>query len=217
MLTLNLALAGLSIGAIAALSGLGLLVTYRTTGVLDLAHGAFAMMTAYLLWQAVRGWGWPLEIAAPLAIFVVGPGLGLLADLLVFRPLRHRGAGPSESLVASLGVLVLLMGVAFQVWGGQAHLDAPSIFPSGAIRLPGGATVLTQHGGDTRRARGDRSRRLAADPVHPHRPLHPGGRRPAGAGRTGGGERRRRRRRSAGASEVAWPGSPECCWHRASS
>jgi len=143
VLTLNLALAGLAIGAIAALSGLGLLVTYRTTGVLDLAHGAFAMMTAYLLWQAVRGWGWPLQIAAPLAIFVVGPGLGLLADLMVFRPLRHRGAGPSESLVASLGVLVLLMGVAFQVWGGQAHLDAPSIFPSGAIKLPGGATVLT--------------------------------------------------------------------------
>ena len=43
MLTLELALAGLGIGSIAALAGLGLLVTYRLTGVFNLAFGAIAM------------------------------------------------------------------------------------------------------------------------------------------------------------------------------
>ena len=58
-MTLELALAGLGVGAIAALSGLGLLATYRLTGVFNLAFGAIGMITAFLLWQQVRIWHWP--------------------------------------------------------------------------------------------------------------------------------------------------------------
>ena len=46
MLELDYALAGLALGAIAALSGVGLLITYRATGVFNIAHGAVAMMAA---------------------------------------------------------------------------------------------------------------------------------------------------------------------------
>ena len=63
MLTLELAIAGIGIGAVAALSGLGLLVTYRATGVFNLAFGAIAMICAYLLWQTVQQWGWPIGLA----------------------------------------------------------------------------------------------------------------------------------------------------------
>ena len=44
-------------------------------------------------------------------------------------------------MVASLGVLVLLIGIAYEIWGLQSHLDAPSIVPSGSVDLPGGATI----------------------------------------------------------------------------
>ncbi len=141
MIGIDLALAGIAVGAVAALAGLGVLVTYRTTGVFNLASGGMAMIVAYAFWQMVRGWGWPMWLAAPLALIVLGPGLGLAAEYGVFRPLRRRGASTAETLVASAGILVLLLGIASQIWGLQARQDAPSLVPSGPVDLPGGATI----------------------------------------------------------------------------
>ena len=141
MIGIDLALAGIAVGAIAALAGLGVLVTYRTTGVFNLASGAMAMIVAYVLWQLVTVWHWPLGLAAPLVLIVVGPGLGLAAEWAVFRPLRRRSATTAETLVASTGLLVLLLGVAAQLWGLQARQDAPSLVPSGSVDLPGGAVI----------------------------------------------------------------------------
>jgi branched-chain amino acid transport system permease protein len=141
MIAINLALAGVAVGAVAALAGLGVLVTYRTTGVFNIASGAMAMLVAYLLWQAVTEWHWPIGLAAPLALFVIGPAIGLAAEWAVFRPLRRRAASVAETLVASTGLLVLLLGLAVQIWGLQTRANAPSLVPSGPIDLPGGATI----------------------------------------------------------------------------
>src|SRR6202158_6219740 len=141
LLTVDLALAGIGIGAIAALAGLGLLVTYRATGVFNLAFGATAMIAAYLMWEAVRVWHWPVGVAAVVDVFVFCPAFGLVLDRSVFRSLQRRNASPAESLVASVGVLVLVVGAAVATWGGQAHLDAPSIVPMRGVRLPGGAEM----------------------------------------------------------------------------
>lgn len=58
-LSYDLTLAGLSVGSAAALTGIGLIVTYRATGVLNFAHGAIAMVCAYLLRQFAVEWGGP--------------------------------------------------------------------------------------------------------------------------------------------------------------
>ena len=141
MIAIDLALAGVAVGAVAALAGLGVLVTYRTTGVFNLASGGMAMLVAYVFWQLVRVWHWPIALAAPLALLVVGPGLGLAAEWAIFRPLRRRRASTSETLVASVGLLVLLLGLAAEIWGLQARQDAPTLVPSGPVDLPGGATI----------------------------------------------------------------------------
>ncbi|MFF2778792.1 ATP-binding cassette domain-containing protein [Streptomyces sp. NPDC058052] len=124
-LTYELTLAGLAVGGAAALTGIGLIVTYRTTGVLNLAHGAVAMIAAYALRQLVVVWGWPLWPAALVTLLLVAPGLGLLLDRAVFRPLARDGADPARTLVASTGVFVLLVGAAVLLWGGGARDDAP--------------------------------------------------------------------------------------------
>ncbi|MEU7027585.1 ATP-binding cassette domain-containing protein [Streptomyces sp. NPDC046275] len=124
-LTYDLVLAGLAVGSAAALTGIGLVVTYRATGVLNLAHGAIAMVCAYVLRQLVVVWHWPLPLGALVTLLVVAPGIGLVLDRLVFRPLAVAGAGPAQSLVASIGVFVLLVGAAALVWGGGARDDAP--------------------------------------------------------------------------------------------
>ncbi|MFB7396788.1 ATP-binding cassette domain-containing protein [Streptomyces sp. NPDC056191] len=124
-LTYELTLAGLAVGSAAALTGIGLIVTYRATGVLNLAHGAVAMICAYVLRQLVVVWGWPLPAGALVTLLVVAPGIGLVLDVGVFRPLARREAGPARTLVASIGVFVLLVGAAVLLWGPGARDDVP--------------------------------------------------------------------------------------------
>ncbi|MBM7173991.1 ABC transporter permease, partial [Streptomyces sp. G44] len=126
-LTHDLTLAGLSVGGAAALTGIGLIVTYRATGVLNFAHGAIAMVCAYVLRQLTAEWHWPLPLAAALTLLVVAPGIGLLLDRAVFRPLAVLGGDPAQTLVASLGVFVLLVGGAALLWGPGARDDAPTL------------------------------------------------------------------------------------------
>jgi len=137
----DLALAGLGLGAVAALAGLGLLVTYRVTGVFNLAFGAVAALAAELLRQAVREWGWPTLPSAALIVLVVCPALGVLTSVLVFRPLERRRAGTAESLVASLGVFVVIVGAIVVVWGYQSWPDAPALVAATSVGLPFGLTV----------------------------------------------------------------------------
>lgn len=128
-LTYDLTLAGLAVGSAAALTGIGLIVTYRATGVLNLAHGAIAMVCAYVLRQFAVEWGWPLPLAAAVTLLVVAPGIGLVLDRLVFRPIAVLDMDPGRALVASIGVFVLLVGGAALVWGGGARADAPVLLP----------------------------------------------------------------------------------------
>ncbi|GHD96911.1 ABC transporter permease subunit [Streptomyces naganishii] len=126
-LTYDLTLAGLSVGAAAALTGIGLVVTYRATGVLNFAHGAIAMVCAYALRQFVVGWGWPLWPAAVVTLVLLAPGIGVLLERFVFRPAAVLGGDPAQTLVASIGVFVLLVGGAALVWGQGARDDAPEV------------------------------------------------------------------------------------------
>ncbi|WDF37009.1 branched-chain amino acid ABC transporter permease/ATP-binding protein [Streptomyces sp. T12] len=124
-LTYDLTLAGLSVGSAAALTGIGLIVTYRATGVLNFAHGAIAMVCAYVLRQCVVEWGWPLWAGATVTLLLVAPGIGMALERFAFRPLAVLGSDPAQTLVASIGVFVLLVGGAALLWGQGARDDAP--------------------------------------------------------------------------------------------
>ncbi|MFI5527669.1 ABC transporter permease [Kitasatospora sp. NPDC051853] len=137
----DLALAGLGVGSAAALGGVGLVAGYRATGVLNLAQGAQAMVVAFLLRELVVVRHWPLPLAAACCLLLAAPGLGLLLDLLVFRPLHRRGAGPAEAAVAGVGVFVLLIGLAVVVWGATPYTDAPRLVPATPLALPGGRAL----------------------------------------------------------------------------
>jgi ABC-type branched-subunit amino acid transport system ATPase component/branched-subunit amino acid ABC-type transport system permease component len=153
-LTYDLTLAGLSIGSVAALTGIGLIVTYRATGVLNFAHGAIAMVCAYLLRQFTVEWGWPLAVGAPVTLLLVAPAIGLVLERFVFRPLSLLGGDPARTLVASIGVFVLLVGGAALVWGTGARTDAPTLVPADPWRQLAVAVALAAGvGAVTRRTR----------------------------------------------------------------
>jgi branched-chain amino acid transport system permease protein len=139
LLALNYAFAGLALGAIAALSGVGLIITYRATGVFNIAQGAIAMISAYVFLQAVQVWHVPTAVAVVLVLFGFAPALGVLVERVVFRPLQRRDASPAESLVATIGLTVLLIGIAYEVWGPQAQ-TAVNVLPQTAWHL-GSVTI----------------------------------------------------------------------------
>ncbi|MET9802704.1 ATP-binding cassette domain-containing protein [Streptomyces sp. NPDC006368] len=163
-LTYELVLAGLAVGGAAALTGIGLIVTHRATGVLNLAHGAVAMVCAYVLRQLVVEWGWPLPPAACVTLLLVAPGIGLVLDRVVFRPAAVLGSDPATTLVASIGVFVLLVGAAALLWGGGARDDAPALLGDDPWPHLAAAVLLAGAvGAVTRRTRLGRELRAVVD------------------------------------------------------
>ena len=114
-------LIGIFAGSVYAIGGTGIVLTYKATGVFNLAHFTIGLFAAYLLWQMNGVWNIPLWISAPFVLLVVGPGIGVLLERFVFRSLQRRRASTSEKLVANLGVLVLFYGFVFIIWGGETR------------------------------------------------------------------------------------------------
>src|SRR3954453_4956771 len=130
----SLILAGIGTGCIYSLAGMGIVLTYKATGIFNFAHGAIAMIVAYILWQLNAQWHVGLAIAAPLTVLIAGPGIGLILERVVFRPLQKRGAGTSEKLVATLGVFLLFVGLAQKIWTGTER-HGPQLVSNKPIHL----------------------------------------------------------------------------------
>jgi branched-chain amino acid transport system permease protein len=105
---------GLFFGAAYAVAASGLVLTYTTTRVFNLAHGATSMVMAFVFWQLHVGNGLPTWLSVILVLFVIAPLYGVTLERLVMRGL---GESPvSVSLVVTLGVFIFLIGVAQQFW-----------------------------------------------------------------------------------------------------
>src|SRR3954453_20616160 len=95
-------LQGLPPGAVYALVALGFVVTYKTSGVFNLALGAQAYVSAAMYFKARVDWGWGIVPAVLLSVVVLAPAVGLILERLIFRYLR--GTGPIPKLVVTIGL-----------------------------------------------------------------------------------------------------------------
>src|SRR3954469_8516574 len=125
------ALLGLGTGALIAGIGLGVVLTYRGSGVINVATGAEAMAAGYAFYSLRTVTGTPVALLGTLAFTVA---LGVVIELLAFRPLRT--SSPLARLVSSLGVLLTLQAAATLIYGTGAK-PAPSVLPHGIVRVAG--------------------------------------------------------------------------------
>jgi branched-subunit amino acid ABC-type transport system permease component len=121
---LSFALPGVPYGCVFALMAVGLVLTYKASGVFNLAFGAQAFVSALTYVSLIDG-GWPRWAAAVIAVVVIGPVVGILLDRLLFR--RIRTASPLVTLVPSLGLLVALPQVAIMVVGSIPVIPPPAL------------------------------------------------------------------------------------------
>lgn len=136
----NLTIAGLTIGAVYALLALGVVVIYRISRVVNLAHGAMGIFTTFVFHYEFNGrLGLPVWVSFVLTL-VVGAGLGIVVERVFVGPVRRDGI--LTTLVMTVGVLLILTELTVQFWGpNQPVID--SIFSDRTIRL--GGTGVTVH------------------------------------------------------------------------
>ncbi|HLY34050.1 MAG TPA: ABC transporter permease [Jatrophihabitantaceae bacterium] len=111
---LAFAITGLFTGAAYAIAASGLVLTYATTRVFNLGHGAIGMFMSFVYWQLTVADHWPVVPAILLILFVLAPALGIALERVVMRGLGN--APVSVSLVVTIGLFIMLVGLAIQFW-----------------------------------------------------------------------------------------------------
>ncbi len=134
---------GLAFGGVYALSGVGLVVLYRATGVLNLAFGAIGAAGALIAYWVVTHTGWPHWLAY--TICVAFGGVVNLAYGMVFGPAFAR-RDPLVKMMGTLGLALILLGV--MAWrapiGGAFARFLPLPSSSHIYQIWGTSVNLTQ-------------------------------------------------------------------------
>ena len=139
---LTYTIGGLVIAAIYAIAASGLVVTYTTSGVFNIAHGAVGMFGAFVFWQLRWGWNWPTPVALIVVIGVLAPLFGIAVEKLLMRNLAD--ASEATKLAVTIGLLISLQGAALWIWNPQTSRPFPAFYVNNKVSLFGTYVTWTQ-------------------------------------------------------------------------
>jgi branched-chain amino acid transport system permease protein len=123
-------LGGISVGMIYAAIALSLVLIWRGTRILNYSQGGIAMFTAYVALVVINHTGnyW-LGFAAALAAGLV---MGAALERVVVRPVANKP--PLNAVIVTIGLLILIEGVAGMIYGGQ-YRSFPAAFSITGIKI----------------------------------------------------------------------------------
>jgi branched-chain amino acid transport system permease protein len=116
---------GLLVGGVYALLASGLTLIFGVMNVINIAHGAFLILAAFLTFTLWSAFG----IDPLAAIVITTPAMlafGWLVYVLMVRPIRQ--APPSSSVLLTFGLALVLEAAMGLIWGNQSHSARPSYF-----------------------------------------------------------------------------------------
>ncbi len=135
---LQLLVNGLSLGFLYALSALGFVMIFKSSSVLNLAHGELLAIGAFMF-LVLSAWA-DLPVVVAFALTLVGTfALGFVVERLFLRPLI--GENLIEVIMLTLGLGIMFKGLLLFIFGGDIH-DYPDFLPEGlslqlgAIQIP---------------------------------------------------------------------------------
>jgi branched-chain amino acid transport system permease protein len=133
-LALLQALNGISFGALLFILAAGLSLIFGMMDVVNLAHGAFYMLGAYVALSVVRATGsfWAALVCVPLALGV----LGLVIEPLLLRRLRGRHL---DQVLITVGVALVITDLIRLVpdWGAEVRSLPPPAELAGSVAILG--------------------------------------------------------------------------------
>jgi branched-chain amino acid transport system permease protein len=131
---------GLAVGFVYALVGLGLVLIYQVTGVINFAQGDFVMVGA-LTFALLSERGWSLLPAAATGV-AAATVTGVTVERLAIAPARD--SSPERLIILTIGASFAIRGIALVLVGTSPHF-APPFSDQGPARV-GGVVLLPQYG-----------------------------------------------------------------------
>jgi branched-subunit amino acid ABC-type transport system permease component len=124
---------GLSTGSIYGLAGMGLVLTYKTSGIFNFAHGAVATAAAYIFYElrTVQGLPWP--VAALVCLVAIGVAGGIVLQR-VARDLAD--VPPAMKVVATVGLVIFIQSLFVAIYGPEAR-EFPPFLPTRTVGIAG--------------------------------------------------------------------------------
>ncbi len=125
---------GIVVGLMYALFASGLTLIWGTMKMLDFAHGEFFMLGGYIVYYcyAVLGFNPMLAtLIAVIAVFIIG----MLVERLVIHHLLTRPVWQLTTIIATLGVSIILQNAALHIWG--PDFQSVPYFVEGVAKIGG--------------------------------------------------------------------------------
>lgn len=125
---------GLTSGAVYGLAGVGLVLTFKTSGIFNFAHGALAAVSAYVFYtlHVQHGLSWPL--AAVVSVLVLGPIMGLLLEVLAHA---LEGASLAMRVASTVGLLLAIEAAITLIYGTSTVRLVPIFLGTGTVSIDG--------------------------------------------------------------------------------
>lgn len=125
----------LDIGLLLFIIAIGLNIVFGVLNVINFAHGALYMIGAYLAYTCIVMLGlsfWATLLVAPVVVVI----LAIFIDRLMLRFIYNRE--PSDSLLLTFALLLILNESVRQVWGTGIHVIDPPALLQGSVKLSDG-------------------------------------------------------------------------------
>lgn len=122
---------GLAVGSIYALIALGFALLYKSTKILNLAHGELVLFGGYLAIALTHVLPFPVAVLVTLA---AAGALGFAIERAIMRPLF--GQPLLSVIIVTLALGYIVRGVMVGVWGGDTR-QFPTALPTGTVTVAG--------------------------------------------------------------------------------
>ncbi|HEY1829490.1 MAG TPA: ATP-binding cassette domain-containing protein [Acidimicrobiales bacterium] len=122
---------GLTVGSVYGLAATGLVLTYKTAGIFNFAYGALASVSVFIFYELVDVHGWPWPVAGTLCVFVLGPVMGILLELLT-RQLAM--ADRTLQIAAMVGLILWIVSLTTVLFSNVTG-NFPSFLSSNTVRI----------------------------------------------------------------------------------
>lgn len=129
---------GLTLGAMYAVSTVGLALVYGSLNMLNMAHGALLALGGYICLYVMERLGLPAPLGMLAAVVVCGIA-GLLIYLLAARPMLSSRNFETQIFIATIGIGTILENIILRVFGAQPvaqPLSVPGSFVIGNVHVP---------------------------------------------------------------------------------
>ena len=112
---------GFVTGVLYSVLAIGFALVYNTTKLFHIVAAALYVFAAYMFYLFAATIGLPLLLAAVISM-VLTMGLSLLTDLSVYRPLKERKASNNIAMIASIGMMTVIINLLAMFFGNETKV-----------------------------------------------------------------------------------------------